>query len=509
MILFSSLFKGWPSCIGDMNVMKKAKAFFTGTSILLAIFLIFPACTQQENRIPASEYITIDEENPWYWNYKGKPVLLLGLSWQDNLFNHPTRLDEHLDVIQQAGGNYLRNTMSHRNVGNEFAFERDGNGLFDLKRFNKEYWIRFENFLDMAYNRDIIVQLEIWDPWDYYEDHQSFGGWSKNPFNPANNINYTSSESGLPEEIQFPPKSHPTDHPFFHTVPELEDNTLVLLYQQAFFDRILSISLNYPNVLYCIHNEVGEPVETGDYWARRIHEKADLLGVPVYVTDMRRSENVRSADHLHIVNNHELYSFLDISQNNATRGLGSDHYESILFVRERVAAQPRPINNIKNYGAARHGEEESISRMGRIVFGGCASARFHRPHPIEDPNQMYEKSDYGLGASPRAQRIIKTLRMVTDQFDLVNTLPRPDLISSDENIEAYLLVQDEIRYAIYFPSGGNAEVQLPEGEWNVRWINFDQAQWETGSQIFSEGKVQLTSPDHHHRIVFLERKSLS
>jgi hypothetical protein len=74
--------------------------------------------------------------------------------------------------------------MSHRNVGNEFAFERDENGLFDLTRFNSEFWNRFENFLEMAYQRDLIVQLEIWDPWDHYVDHQSFGGWSTQPVQP-------------------------------------------------------------------------------------------------------------------------------------------------------------------------------------------------------------------------------------------------------------------------------------------------------------------------------------
>jgi hypothetical protein len=487
--------------------MKSLQSFLAKMFILIAAIMILNACRQQETRIPASEYITIDPENPWYWNYQGQTILLLGMSWQDNLFNHPTRLEEHLDVIQQAGGNYLRNTMSHRNVGNEFAFVRDENGLFDLTRFNQEYWNRFEQFLEMTYQREMIVQLEIWDPWDYYEDHQSYGGWSKNPFNPANNINYTSSESGLPEEISFPPRQDPSDHPFFHTSPALENNTLVLHYQQVFFDKILAISLNYPNVLYCIHNEIGEPVETGDYWARRIYEKAELRGVPVHVTDMRRSENVRSADHLHIINNHELYSFLDISQNNAWRGKGKDHYESIMFVRESVSSHPRPINNVKNYGAIRHGEEETVARMGRIVFGGCASARFHRPHPIEDPNQMFEASDFGLGANPRAQKIVKSFRLATDPFDLANTFPRPDLITPNENTQAYLLAQNDVRYAIYFPEGGAASLQLPEGEWTLRWINLDVSQWEPIMQLTSEGTVQITSPDQAHRIVLIEEVS--
>jgi hypothetical protein len=480
----------------------KPKLPFILFTIITSI-LIFNACQQQQRKIPSREYITIDPESPWYWNYKGETILLLGLSWQDNLFNHPTRLEEHLDVIQQAGGNYLRNTMSHRNVGNEFAFERDENGLFDLTRFNSEFWNRFENFLEMAYQRDLIVQLEIWDPWDHYVDHQSFGGWSKNPFNPLNNINYTVEESGLPAEAQFSPMPHPTGHPFFHTVPALNNNTLVLKYQEDFVDKILSISLNYPNVLYCMHNETGEPVETGDYWASFVHEKARGKGVHAHVTDMRREENVRSEDHQHIINNHELYSFLDISQNNAFRGLGMDHYESILFIRERVASQPRPINNIKNYGAARHGEEESVARMGRIVFAGCASARFHRPHPIEDPDLMYEKSDFGLGVSPRAQKVIKSLRLVTDELDLVNTLPRPDLISSDADAEAYLLAQEGARYAVYFPAGGSATVAITEGEWSTRWINVDQAEWGSPAQMSSDGKILLESPDKGHWIVLL------
>lgn len=485
--------------------MNSRKSLSVNILVLLAANIIFYACKQQEVRIPPSDYITIDSNNPWYWNYKEKTIMLLGMGWQDNLFNHPTRLDEHLEVIQQAGGNYLRNTMSHRNEGNEFAFEMDENGLFDLTRFNPEYWIRFDQFLDMAYRRDMIVQLEIWDPWDYYEDHQSLGGWSKNPFNPANNINYTSSESGLPEEILFPPTSEPTDHPFFYTVPALHNNKLVLHYQHAFFDRILDISLNYPNVLYCIHNEIGEPLETGDYWARRIHDKAELRGVPVHVTDMRRNENVRSEDHKHIINSHELYSFLDISQNNAWRGKGNDHYQSIMFVRESIATHPRPINNVKNYGAIRHGEEESVARMGRIVFGGSASARFHRPHPIEDPDQMFEDSGFGMGVSLRAQKIIKSLRMVTDQFDLANTLPRPDLLNVYNDAQAYLLAQDNERYAIYFPAGGVASLQLHMGEWNQRWINLDEALWESHTLLTSEGSVQITSPDQVHRIVLIEK----
>ena len=467
--------------------------------------LFLSGCRTTPGVADTAGYIDIDSRSPWYWNYKGETVLLLGGSWQDNMFNHPVKLEEHLDVLVSAGGNYLRNTMSHRNTGNVFAYVRNDDGLFDLDRFNEEYWDRFSRFLDLAYGRDIIVQIEIWDPWDRYEDHQSFGGWSHYPFNPANNINYTAEESGLPTAVDYPPQTNPTEHPYFRTVPALDNNQMILGYQQAYIDRLLSISLQYPNILYCIHNETGEKVEFGDYWADYIRKNADERGIPVHITDMRRNEDVRSHDHAHIFDNHERYTFVDISQNNAWSGLGQGHYDNILYVRERLAANPRPINNNKNYGAARHGEEESVARMGRIVFAGAASARFHRPHPSEDPSDMFEKTDFGMGLSARSQKIIQSLRMATDQLDIALTSPRNDLLGDRRENEAYLLAEPGRQYAVYFPDGGSVYLDMSpsEGGWSVRWINLGKAEWIDQDRVQAGGAVRLETPDKGHWIAVI------
>jgi hypothetical protein len=77
-----------------------------------------------------NQRIQPSSENQSYWQYKGEPVLLLGGSWQDNLFNHPIGLEKHLDLLVSVGGNYVRNTMSHRNQGNLFAYtQRAGPGI--------------------------------------------------------------------------------------------------------------------------------------------------------------------------------------------------------------------------------------------------------------------------------------------------------------------------------------------------------------------------------------------
>jgi hypothetical protein len=58
--------------------------------------------------------------------------------------------------------------------------------------------------------------------------------------------------------------------------------------------QLLSISLEFPNVLYCMNNEIGEPPEWGRYWARYIRAKAAQAGKKVYLTDMRRNHNFSS-----------------------------------------------------------------------------------------------------------------------------------------------------------------------------------------------------------------------
>lgn len=446
--------------------------------------------------------------NPYYWQYKGKPVLLLGGSWQDNLFNHPIGLEQHLDRIKSVGGNYVRNTMSHRNTGNVFAYSQR-NGKFDLNQWNDEFWERFENFLKLTRDRDIIVQLEIWDPWDHYADHQSLGGWSKHPFNPANNINYTGTQSHLPTKIDYNPHGDPTEHAFFRTVPTLADNQLVLRYQQAFVNKLLSYTLGHPHVLYCMNNETGEQVEWGDYWAAYVRQRAEAAGVKVQITDMRRSEDIRSGDHAHIFDRPNLYDFVDISQNNAWAGIGQKHYDNIRHVREYLAKQPRPINNNKNYGAARHGEEESVARFCRIVFAGCASVRFHRPHPLEDPNAHEVSTEFGLGLSPRAQTIIKSMSEVANTLDIFRAAPRNELLSEREANEAYCLAEPGKQYAVYFPDGGQVrlDVSAVKGPLQVRWLDINRSRWQEPQTITGGGTVKLQAPGKGHWGVVIVAKS--
>ncbi|MEA1952356.1 MAG: hypothetical protein U9N87_13330, partial [Planctomycetota bacterium] len=112
--------------------------------------------------------------NPYYWAYQGKPVLLLGGSSEDNLFQVPDVADQ-LAKLVEAGGNYVRCTMSWRDDGNVMQFKKKGD-RYDLNEWNPEFWNRFERFLQETAKHEIIVQIEVWATFDYYQSR-----WDRNP----------------------------------------------------------------------------------------------------------------------------------------------------------------------------------------------------------------------------------------------------------------------------------------------------------------------------------------
>lgn len=446
----------------------------------------------------AEETIRPYEKNPFYWQYDGEPVLLIGGSREDNLFNHPEGLQAHLDAIAKAGGNYVRNTMSDRDPENRYAFARRDDGLYDLEQWDEEYWERFEHFLRMCQQRGIIVQIEIWDPWDVFKSEAPLGygpentGWESHPYNPANNVNYTAEQSRLDETIDYYSKSTPTDHRFFHTVPAMDDNQVVRKHQEAFVDRLLDAALKYPNVLYCMNNEIGENPEWGRYWASYVRKRAAREGVDVFLADMRRNSNFKSDEQLALLHDDEHFDFFEISQNSVNKG--QHHYDQIQVIRNRMLDDPKPLNNVKIYGGAGHewtgGPDEATKRMWRNVFGGLASSRFHRPGPADRP--------FGLGATDPALRHLRCLRDFTDAMTVFNCAPRPELLGERQENDAYCLAEPGHQYAVYFPAGGSVTVDMSAaaGQWQIRWQRIPDGEWSDGQVVEGGGKIKLdTSED--------------
>ncbi len=346
----------------------------------LIFLLVLSGCLSRQTGNSFENDIKPYTENPRYWQYNGEPVLLLGGTVDDNLFQIPG-LEEHLDLLQSVGGNYIRNTMSSRDSGNVWPFLLQADGSYDLDEWNEVYWDKFESLLSLTYERDIIVQIEVWDRFDF-----STAFWKANPLNPANNVNYTEDECGMKEEY---PRHPSTDiQPFFHSIPGMplysQESELVRKYQEKFVDKMLSHSLKYGNVLYCMDNETSTPREWGKYWMKFIHDRAGEK--QVFTTDMfdkffmpHMCESCLAA-----IENPETYEFLDVSQINS-RNFNRMHWDTLSWIlKQRELYSLRPVNCVKVYGGMNStwgsgSNEDGIERFARNVIGGCAAVRHHRP----------------------------------------------------------------------------------------------------------------------------------
>jgi len=429
----------------------------------------------------AEERIQVWPENRWYWQYKGEPVLLLGGSDEDNLFNHPDLSSANLETLQELGGNYIRQTLSCRDEGNVWPF-LEVDGKYDLERPNPEFWERLARSCREAYERDIIVQIELWATFDFYREY-----WLKNPWNPVNNVNYTTENTKLVPEWDHHPARKA--QPFFYSVPELNDDTVLLAHQQAFVRRVLDVTLGLPNILYCLDNETATPPQWAWYWGKFLSQESKRRGVPIEVTEMWDAHDIRAEQHAATYEHPELFSYVDISQNNWQ--IERTHYDRLMWLRQTLKEQAggiRPINNVKVY--ARLGPESglvdiSLDRWWQNVFAGCASTRFHRP-----------TGGSGLGLGEEAQEAIGAARTFTDAFDIFDTEPYPELLSDREENEVYCLAWPGELYALYFPSGGEVglEVEQTDRPLTLRWFDPTTAQFGDPEPVSAGAKVLLTTP---------------
>lgn len=435
--------------------------------IILGLLYLFSS-------ILSAQELGISPNNPSYWSIDGETTLLIGGSVEDNLFQI-AHLDSHLDSLVSVGGNYVRNVMSSRDKGNVWPFAKV-DSLYDLRQWNPGYWQRFERFLAATAQRKIIVQLEVWATFDYYRDN-----WEINPFNPKNNSTYTAQRTKLPLEVP----THPTwtENDFFRSIPTHLNQAQVLAAQQRFVDKILSYTLEYKHILYCIDNETSVSSEWGKFWARYIRMAAREQGKRVFITEMWDPWELSHPMHDETLFNLTYFDFMDISQNNHLSGDAHWNNGLAYLTRMRTLKLTRPVNTIKTYGG--HGrfgtEQDGIERLWRSAFLGVAALRFHRP-----PS--------GIGLSRTSMATIQSMRMLFDSLDVEACQPDQALLSGREENEAYCISMDKEAVAVYFPAGGEVSLDM-SGDYRLQWLDIGQASWQEAITSTAKGTIRLTCPE--------------
>lgn len=435
------------------------------------------------------------KDNPCYWQYKDEPVLLLGVSKDDNLFQQKN-LYNHLKAIHEIGGNYIRNTMSAR-IGPEKnevqAFLKEGE-LYNLNKWNPEYWERFDNCLRWCQELNIIIQIEIWATHDFFKQQN----WNVNPWNPSCNHNYSYNNTTLQRKTA----SHANVfHPFFNTVPEAQNDSVVLHFQKRYVDQLLSYSLNYPNVLYCITNEIqhAQSPEWSWYWADYIRKKSKKENKNAEITEMFWAPDLKDCQHKHSLDFPELFTYIEVSQNSAISGRKNS--ENLEYIRKYISSNPRPMNSVKIYGKSGKvkwpgTDDDAIERFWGNILGGCASSRFHRD----------ELGKYGLGFTEPSINSVKSMRLFTEQIIPWKSKPANHLIVSSDSLNYKAMGNRGNWLGLYFH--GKDEIFIDVHEFGkklqVKWINILEAISQDSSLINTSDTMKLSPPHKGHWAVILK-----
>jgi hypothetical protein len=238
-----------------------------------------------------------------------------------------------------------------------------------------------------------------------------------------------------------------------------------------------------------MNNETNESPEWGQYWIRFIQERAAEAGAIVYTTDMfddgYKAEESRA--YPVILNNPDIYTFVDISQVNS-RNFHEVHWSKMRWLVSQVNKHPRPANNVKIYGSGHTmwgsgRPEDGVERFFRDLIGGCASARFHRPGA-------------GNGLNALAQGAIKAARKLESVIKMWDVEPQMELLV-DRRDEVYVAAGDGGQCVLYFADGGCVGLDLAHvpGQFSLRWISVRSGEWGAEATIEGGSTVTVSAPD--------------
>jgi len=227
------------------------------TIVLFVTAILVAACNVSESptggEVPADGPIQLHPENQHYFLFKGKPLALItSAEHYGAVLNLDFDYRTYLRTLSEEGMNYTRVfTGSYFEIeGESFGIQNNtlaparnkiitpwvqvgtnpgGYGKFDLSTWNEAYFKRLKDFMAVAAEHDIIVEVTLFSS-IYRDEH-----WDICPQNPANNINIT------------------------HDVTQKDAQTLnngeLLSYQVSFVRKMVTVLNANDNFFFEIQNE--------------------------------------------------------------------------------------------------------------------------------------------------------------------------------------------------------------------------------------------------------------
>ena len=401
---------------------------------------------------PAAEPIRLHPQNPHYFEWRGKPTILITSAEHYGAVLNPdfdyhkylaTLAADHLNYTRVfAGGTYVepvgafnipRNTLAPK--GDRFLalWARSdqpgyagGGNKFDLERWSDAYFARLKDFVAEAGQRGIVVEVSLFCP--FYEERM----WQLSPLRPGNNVN------GTPDVA----RTH---------VYTLDRHGGLLPIQERMVRRIVAELRDADNVFFEICNEPYFGGVTLD-WQGRI---ADVI--------------------VETQKDHPRKKLIAQNIANGTARVADPH-PAVAILNFHYAAPPTAV--AENYALNRViGDDETGFRGTHdlpyrmegwdfVMAGGGLynnlDYSFNAGH--EDGTFALPPTTPG-GGGATFRRSMRCLREFIYRFDFVRMRPDNDVLRDPlpAGVTARALVEPARQYAIYLRTG-----QLP-GQFSARW----------------------------------------
>ncbi len=379
------------------------------------------------------------------------------------------------------------------------AVQRNGHTLYDLDRWNEDYFRRLRQRVMQAGEKGIYVSVMLFQGWCLNKTGTpNTDPWEHHPFNPANNINSVGSQV----------INHIQDEEAKGTLHSLR-NSDVLARQEAYVKKVLETLNDLDNVLYEIINEGGTK-EWQYHFIRFIKKKESAMPVqhPVGMT--------------HAVS---------VSPAMFNRDLWDSPADWISLAKEPQNWMYPGSTFLENYEEnppANNGQKVSIldtdhlwGHGGNYTWAWKSFTRGHQPIFMDpwqhlagtlDRNKMtWMFIEGGIAKDNRdypdwepLRQSMGYIRQLTERLDLAKMTPLDGLSST-----SYCLANPGWEYVVFFPGGGTATLDL-QGEkvdYAVEWFIPILNRKLTGEDTLGGGDFKvLTAPFSGDAVLYLKRK---
>jgi len=449
--------------------------------------ILMAACnvneTTEKVELPVAGPIQLHPENPHYFLYKGRPlVLITSAEHYGAVLNLDFDYRTYLKTLSEDGMNYTRIfTGSYFEIaGESFGIQKNslapvkskvitpwgivvdglsGNWKYDLSAWNEAYFERLKDFMAAAAEHNIIVEVTLFS--SIYRD----GHWDICPQNPANNINITDEVTRFEAQTL--------------------NNGSLLSYQESFVRKMVRELNEWDNFFFEIQNEP---------WSDH--------AVPVYNIVNREDLNVGDwtykadfADEASMAWQEKLANIIAEEESNlAKKHLIAQNYSNfkapIPEVSEHISiinfhyAWPEAVEWNYHYGKVIGFDESGFAGSGDQVYrrqawqfmlsGGGLFNNLDYSFFVGYENGLGENRAPG-GGSKALRFQLKVLSDFLHGFALEKLHPNLSCVKSSPGLIPYVLSDQNRAYAVYLRAVGTEHCSLlletGDGNFLVQTLN--------------------------------------